>query len=137
MSNPFGAAERPLVVLFRIGFFAACAMALYAALTPPSAHPLQLFGWDKANHLIAFAVLLALGALGFPRAPLPVLGVAMILYGGAIELLQGLPGVGRDSDPIDLLADGAGAFLAAGPAFLLRLGLYRLGRRHDRAVRKC
>lgn len=35
------------------------------------------------------------------------------LFGGAIELLQGAMELGRGCDPVDFLADAAGAFLSA------------------------
>lgn len=118
-------------------FFLAAAAVLGAALTPPEDHPPELFGWDKANHASAFAVLMALGVLGFPKARAPVIGLSLALFGGAIELLQATPLVHRDADPMDLLADAAGLLAAAWPALALRRRLGPGRRDGDSPGRKC
>lgn len=66
-------------------------------------------GWDKANHVLAFGVLAALGCRGYagqvPRVLLGLLG-----YGCLIELAQGLTGY-RSAEWLDVLADAAGIVL--------------------------
>lgn len=62
---------------------------------------------DKLQHAIAFAVLAALGSLGWPehKARLVVL---LAFTGAAIEILQGAQLIGRDLDGFDWVADCAG-----------------------------
>ncbi len=74
-------------------------------------------GWDKLDHVAAFAALAAvslqwrlLGAAGRLPPTLAVLGLALLAYGGLIELLQTLV-PGRHGDWADLAADGVGVVL--------------------------
>ena len=72
--------------------------------------------WDKANHAAAFVVLTVLAGLGWPRSP-GIARVAILLAAGVmIELVQGLPQIGRDADVWDVVADGVG--IAAGLVLL-------------------
>ena len=128
------AGRRRLTWAWRLLFFLAAAAALAAALVPPEDHPPQLLGWDKANHALAFAVLMGLGTLGFPGAAPAAMGLVLVLFGGAIELLQATPLVHRDGDLMDVLADAVGVLAAAWPALALRR---RLGRRDDSAGGEC
>ena len=87
------------------------------ALTPTPPQQLSL-GWDKLNHLVAFVVLAVCAVFGWrdARAAQRAVLLALLAYGGAIELLQRhVPG--RSAEWADLLADaigiGAGALLAA------------------------
>jgi VanZ family protein len=130
------AGGRRLAMACRLLFFLAAAAALAAALIPPEDHPPQLLAWDKANHALAFAVLMALGMLGLPDAAPAAVGLGLVLFGGAIELLQATPLVHRDCDLMDVLADAVGVLAAAWPALVLRRRL-RLGRRGDSAGGEC
>ena len=65
--------------------------------------------WDKANHAVAFLVLTMLTGLGWPRLHRLWLFELMLVAGIAIELVQGLPAIGRDADVMDVLADVVGA----------------------------
>lgn len=67
------------------------------------------FGWDKLNHLLAFSALAFSAGLGFPAPRMPRLAapLALLAYGGLIELLQ-LRVPGRSGEWADLLADGLG-----------------------------
>jgi VanZ family protein len=72
-------------------------------------------GWDKLNHVLAFAgpMFAGLAALAHPtrRAGL-ALGLALLAWGGALELLQGqLPP--RSGEWADWLADAIGVLLGA------------------------
>lgn len=81
--------------------------------------------WDKANHALAFLVLTALTAIGWPRLRRLPLVALMMVAGCAIELIQGLPVIGRDADLMDVVADGAGVLLGL-------IVLAALDRRPDR-----
>lgn len=72
--------------------------------------------WDKANHALAFLVLTALTGRGWPGLSRTVLVLVMLAAGVGIELIQGLPQVGRDADVWDVVADAAG--IAAGLGLL-------------------
>jgi len=66
---------------------------------------------DKIEHAVAF------GALAFwfgsivVRVDLPWVGMAVVVFGGLIELAQGALGGGRDAEWGDLAADAVGAAL--------------------------
>ncbi|WP_244441196.1 hypothetical protein [Mesorhizobium sp. STM 4661] len=62
---------------------------------------------DKLNHAAAFAVLTALGSLGWPEHKARLI-VLLALTGAAIELLQGMQLIGRDMSMFDWFADCAG-----------------------------
>lgn len=89
----------------------------WLALTP--APPLNLgTGWDKLNHVLAFAALAFSVGLGFPASARlrAALLCGLLAYGGSIEILQQLV-PGRASEWSDLFADSigiaGGALLAA------------------------
>lgn len=96
---------------WRLLFWACAAAVLVLSLMPPT-QPLPTTGWDKTNHLLAFVVLAVLGRRAYAGHGLAVL-LALVAYGGLIELLQGLTAY-READWVDLLADSAG--VAAGCA---------------------
>lgn len=69
-------------------------------------------GWDKSNHLLAFAALAftAVWALWPQPRQWPWLALALLAYGGGIEVAQSfLPP--RSGEWADLLADGCGIAL--------------------------
>jgi VanZ family protein len=67
------------------------------------------FVWDKLNHALAFAALAFAAGLGFPtpRASRFGASLALLAYGGLLELLQ-LSVPQRSAEWADLLADGLG-----------------------------
>lgn len=110
----------------------ACALLLALSLagvtwlaTSPAPPQVADTGWDKANHLLAFALLalLADGAFGPAGRARLASAVGLALYGAAIEALQSqLPP--RSAEWADWLADLLG--IAAGLA--LAVGARRLSR---------
>ncbi len=75
-------------------------------------------GWDKLDHLATFAVLalLAVGAFPGRRA---AIGLGLLGYGVAIELIQAwVPG--RSAEVGDAVADALGIALGMAVAVLLR-----------------
>ncbi|WP_292536287.1 hypothetical protein [Mesorhizobium sp.] len=65
---------------------------------------------DKLQHAIAFAVLAALGSLGWPEHKARII-LVLAFTGAAIEVLQGSQLIGRDLDGFDWVADCAGMAL--------------------------
>lgn len=102
--NPLARRAYAVPVRFwRLLFWAAVVFTLVMALIPPPQLPLN--PPDKLQHMTAFAVLTALGAAAYRPTPWLRLFGGLIVFGAAIELLQGLPFIHRDSDPVDWLAD--------------------------------
>jgi VanZ family protein len=97
--------------LFWLQFAAVTALMLVPQ--PPSAADT---GWDKLNHVLAFAgpMFAGLAASGRPsRTQVLALAAALLAWGGALELLQGLMPP-RSAEWADWLADAVG--VAAGAA---------------------
>jgi VanZ family protein len=93
--------------------FAVAAIAIAVlSLLPTSALP-DIALWDKLQHLIAYAGLTATATFAAPAGVRRgwsghlLLASAMIAFGGAIELLQGLV-PGRFPAFADLIANGLG-----------------------------
>jgi VanZ family protein len=102
-------------MLLRLGARAAFVVAWLAitalALMPAPSVPVSTL-WDKTDHLLAFSVLTLLGRISFTLAPAR-LGLALLAYGAAIELIQSaLPT--RAGSLLDLVADALGIALAFG-----------------------
>jgi VanZ family protein len=85
-------------------FWAAAAFAFVMAVLP---HPPEVPGHpnDKVQHIAAFATLSLLGSFAYPRTDLTKLLVRLSLFGAAIEVIQAIPALHRDSDVLDWLAD--------------------------------
>ncbi|HSN73018.1 MAG TPA: hypothetical protein VLT59_15985 [Steroidobacteraceae bacterium] len=101
------------------GGIALVAAVLFGSLLPVPALP-EVPGGDKLHHLVAYG-LLAVWFAGMVR-PGRELHVAVVLLalGGAIELLQGLPALGRSREAVDMVANGWGVLIGL---VLARLGL--------------
>ena len=95
----------------KLVLFLAAAFAFIMAVLP---HPPRLPGdpSDKVMHVLAFLALGTLAAVAFPRPTILWLTVALALYGAAIELIQAIPALHRDSEIADLAADVIAALLA-------------------------
>jgi VanZ family protein len=76
----------------------------------PAVTELPGTGWDKTNHLFAFALLFILGRKSYPWPDRLFLG--LILFGGLIEVLQSFTTY-RYAEWADLLADVLGLLLGA------------------------
>jgi hypothetical protein len=101
--------ERRLAIL-RCVFWAAALFAFAMAVIP---QPPQLPGApsDKLQHIAAFLVLGGLASFAYPKTSPVYLGTGLSLFGAFIELVQYIPALHRDSDPIDWIADTAAAAL--------------------------
>ncbi len=86
--------------------FIATALIVMALSLAPLGSDAPSLGWDKANHLVAFAGLALLGCLAYPGHTGIVL-VGLLAYGGLIEVLQSFTSY-RSAEWADLLADALG-----------------------------
>lgn len=93
------------------------ALAMASLPQPPS---LPGDPGDKLLHIIAFAVLAALVAPAYPKAPLWILFVGLAFFGAAIELIQMIPSLGRTPSFSDWFADIAAAAIVLALTGLLR-----------------
>lgn len=90
--------------------FAGTLLAVLLLTLLPIPPAFERLGNDKLEHMLAFFALAVLGGLGWPQAR-PWLATALLLVGGAIEVLQGTPLVHRDMSLFDWFADAAGILL--------------------------
>ena len=95
-------------------FIAATVFTLYAALAPGD-DTQGLIPWDKAKHFIVFYGLTFLATVALPRSRPWKIGTVLLAFGVGIEILQGLPIVGRDADAFDVVADTLGVGFFFGP----------------------
>ncbi|MBV8574395.1 MAG: hypothetical protein JOZ58_05060 [Acetobacteraceae bacterium] len=88
-----------------------------SCLEPPRYVP-DLHLWDKAEHALAFyGMTVWFGGLIRERSYWR-LALWMLLFGGAIELAQGVMGLGRDMDIMDFAADAVGVTVALAMVYL-------------------
>ncbi len=95
-------------------FVAATLFTLYAALAPGD-DTAGLIPWDKAKHFIVFYGLTFLATVALPRSRWWKIAVVLLGFGIGIEILQGLPIIGRDADIFDVVADTCGIGFFFGP----------------------
>lgn len=118
--------------------------ALFAFVMAVLPHPPLLVPvWDKLQHFGAFASLMAVAMLAYPRVRSIKLALALCSFGALIELVQGLPMVHRDADVHDWVADLLAIFVVLvlaqlwkpmrASALFLALAVSRLRRDNGRA----
>jgi len=100
-------------------FVAAVVFTLYAALAPGD-DTQGLIPWDKAKHFIVFYGLTFLAAVALPKSRFWKIAVVLLGFGIVIEILQGLPIIGRDADVFDVVADTCGIGFFFGPIIVRR-----------------
>lgn len=95
-----------MVRLFRLLFWMAAIFALTMAALP---HPPDIPGApsDKVLHVLAFSCLALLGSLAYPRLRVLKLVLGLSAFGALIEVVQLIPGLHRDAETLDWLADTA------------------------------
>ena len=109
--------------LFVALFWTALVFAFVMAVLPV---PPNLPASDKIQHAAAFAVLALLARFAYPGVAGWKLLVAIVGFGGLIELVQATPWVGRDGDAGDWMVDAAAALFVL--AVTTRLIAGRKGR---------
>jgi len=99
-------------------------VVLLQALAPHPRGP--SLGWDKANHVAAFASLAFCGLLALRERPRHLfwIGFSLLALGAGIEIAQAyVPG--RSADALDIVADAVGIALGAGAGSQLARSLER------------
>lgn len=105
-------------------FWLLAAAVLFLALVPG---PLgAIIPSDAERHYLAFLVLPAVAAYAWPRVPILIMWVVFVAFGGAIELLQSLMGLGREAEWSDWINDMVAITVS------LVVGAVILRRRRDR-----
>ena len=99
-------------------FWAAALFAFVMAVLP---HPPEVPGNpnDKVQHIAAFVTLSFLGSFAYPATRLVQLLVRLSLFGAAIEVVQAIPALHRDSDFWDWIADTFAVVAALLPVWWL------------------
>jgi VanZ family protein len=117
--------EGPELRLARLWWALGWALVVFitvSCLEPPRYVP-NLHLWDKAEHALAFGgMALWFGGL-VRRSRYLLVAFVMLLFGGGIEIAQGVMRLGRDMDIMDFLADGVGISIAL-TALYLGLGAW-------------
>lgn len=108
--------------------FGAVALLVLVLSLMPTVSQMSTTGWDKANHLLAFAVLAWLGCQAFPRRTAAAL-LGLLAYGALIEVLQSFTPY-RFAEWNDVWADGMG-LLAGWLLSQLQLSLLNYVHRRD------
>jgi VanZ family protein len=101
----------------------------YLALTPQPPPSIDL-GWDKLNHLSAFAAMAFAGCFSFPGSARQRVAMlfGLLAYGGLIEILQ-LYIPGRSGEWADLFADSLGISVGTTVAAVTAVIIGRLAAR--------
>lgn len=89
----------------RLAFAVVLALSTVIALIPGPAGAPSLIGWDKLDHLAAFAALALFARGGWPRARRAVTAGLLLAYGVVLEFAQSHPLVGRTASLSDIVAD--------------------------------
>lgn len=98
----------------RIARYALTAAATFAFVMAmlPKPPPIPGSPSDTVLHMLAFAVLGTLSAIAFPKTSIPWLVLALGVFGAAIEVVQAIPMLHRDSELLDLVVDVVAALIA-------------------------
>jgi hypothetical protein len=107
----------------RLGLYALAVAILFTICVLPSKDLPDAGVGDRVEHATAWFVLAASGYVLAPNRRLAIPAFALA-FGLLIEALQGVMGLGRHADPLDLVADLAGVSVA-GAGFLASRGIAR------------
>lgn len=107
--------ERRIGLICRFVFWS-CALAVLVLSLVPATSAVPTTGWDKTNHLAAFACLAFLGCRAYPGHLVTVFA-GLLAYGAFIEVLQSFT-PDRFAEFGDLWADGAGLLVGGALARL-------------------
>lgn len=89
--------------------FGAAGAVAFVMATLPQPPPMPGQPPDKLLHVLVFATLGMLAAVGFRQQSVLRLLLGLSIFGAVIELVQAIPMLNRHSELADLLADMVGA----------------------------
>ena len=99
-------------------FWPGLVLIAWGELTPNPPDLGSVLGWDKAQHFIAYFGLAGMATMVFGFGPRLIQAIiAIILFSGILEILQGF--TGRDPDILDFAANSVGALSGFGIGCLL------------------
>lgn len=102
----------------QVAFLIACLVGVaYALLPQPPKLPTYSWG-DKVEHILGFAALAILALAAFPGAPRWQIAERLSFLGAMVEVAQSIPGLGRDCDIRDWIADTVAVLVVVGVARL-------------------
>lgn len=104
--------RRSMRRIFRLAAILMAGAILILSLQPASGMAGPLYA-DKVHHVLAYGILTAFMALGWPKIRLTIFIIVATLFGFSIEIAQGLGGQGRMLSGYDAIANGFGAMVAA------------------------
>lgn len=110
-----------------LAFWFTLLVVLGLALWPGQGGAPRLFGWDKLEHMSAFATLTALGRFAFPSLARVWLALGLTLFGIAIELLQLIEILNRSTSIYDVGANTVGIIAGLAAAAVAARIARRLG----------
>ncbi len=102
-----------LVRISKALFWGSLGFTLIMALLPNPPQMLVAASSDKINHMLAFAALTSLHQIAYSGVTFGRRMMLMAALGGLIEIVQLIPGLHRDAQLLDWLADSIAAFTAS------------------------
>lgn len=103
---------------WRAGLIVSALLALIMASLPQPVPALAGIN-DKLQHIVTFMALGCLAVRAFPSRPFWPSALGLLVFGSAIEIIQLIPALHRESSPLDLLADAVGIILGYVVAILI------------------
>lgn len=110
-------------------FWVSCIITIVMMLIPSHSIPKELHIWDKIQHALTFFVLMFTGGIAYSKHS-KLLGVGLVIYGTAIEVLQEYFTATRNGDPMDAVADTVGVVIG----FILFIIVYKLSHNKDGTI---
>ncbi len=101
------AIQHAMPYIFWLGFFA----TIFLTLIPSQHIPRSFIFWDKAQHALAFFLLMLTGSIAYAKKYHWVL-IGLVFYGASIEIMQNYCTTSRNGDVNDLAADVLGIMLS-------------------------
>lgn len=98
--------RKAMPTIFWIGFIVTMMITL---MPSHKIHHAFIF-WDKAQHALAFFMLMFTGCVAYSRMSAYIF-VGLVFYGASIELMQEFFTTTRNGDIYDIYADTVGVFL--------------------------
>lgn len=98
--------NKSLLIAARAALLGCAIITAVYAFAPPRSG-MHLFPWDKADHYASFFAIMAAAIVALPRLRLGWIALLVSAAGGGVELIQGLPSVGRDCDVWDWMTENA------------------------------